>query len=66
MGGHRMKSLAGTIHRFLLAEDGPTAAEYAIVLMFAFIVCITSIALFGQKVFHSFGNSSSSINTVIR
>jgi pilus assembly protein Flp/PilA len=63
--GRLMRWLAGKIRRFLWAEDGPTAAEYAIVLMLIFIVCITAIKLFGQKASSSFGNSSNSINTVV-
>jgi pilus assembly protein Flp/PilA len=36
--------------RFLLAEDGPTATEYAVMLALIVIVCIGAITGIGQKV----------------
>jgi pilus assembly protein Flp/PilA len=64
MMGPCMKSLVGKIRRFLLDNDGPTAAEYAIVLVLVFMVCFTAIRLFGQKASGSLQRSSDSIGSV--
>ena len=42
-----MKSLAKKVHRFLVAEDGPTAVEYAVMLALIVIVCLTAITAIG-------------------
>ena len=44
-----MKNLARSIKHFLLAEDGPTAVEYAIMLALIILVCIISITAVGQN-----------------
>ncbi len=35
--------------RWLKAEDGPTAVEYAVMLALIIVVCITSITTLGTK-----------------
>lgn len=48
------------IANFLIAEDGPTAVEYAIMLALIIIVCVTSIALIGTRAnltFNTIGNA---------
>jgi pilus assembly protein Flp/PilA len=35
--------------RFLKAEDGPTAVEYAVMLALIIVVCITSVTSLGTK-----------------
>ena len=37
------------IRRFLVSEDGPTAAEYAVVLSLIVIVCLTAITTIGTN-----------------
>ena len=38
-----------TTIRFLKAEDGPTAVEYAVMLALIIVVCLTSITTLGTK-----------------
>ena len=44
-----MKNLALNVKRFLLAEDGPTAVEYAVMLALIVIVCLTAIRSIGTN-----------------
>ncbi len=44
-----MKSLALKVQRFLVAEDGPTAVEYAVMLALIVIVCLTAIQAIGTN-----------------
>jgi len=58
-----MKPLYRKIIRLLRAEDGPTAVEYAIMLMFVFLVCLSVVILLGQSTKSSFEASSTSLET---
>jgi pilus assembly protein Flp/PilA len=52
--------LSGSIRRFLKAEEGPTAVEYAVMLALIIAVCIGAITTLGtnaQSVFTSVGNA---------
>lgn len=44
-----MKSLANSVRRFLVSEDGPTAVEYAVMLALIVIVCLTAIGSIGTR-----------------
>lgn len=44
-----MKSLANSVRRFLVSEDGPTAVEYAVMLALIVIVCLTAIGTIGTE-----------------
>jgi pilus assembly protein Flp/PilA len=44
-----MKSLALMLRRFLVAEDGPTAVEYAVMLALIIIVCLAAITSIGSN-----------------
>jgi len=44
-----MKSLALKVRRFLVAEDGPTAVEYAVMLALIIVVCLTAITNLGTS-----------------
>ncbi len=44
-----MKSLANSVRRFLVSEDGPTAVEYAVMLALIVIVCLTAIGTIGTN-----------------
>jgi pilus assembly protein Flp/PilA len=42
-----MKNIGTSIVRFLKEEDGPTAVEYAVLLMCIILVCIVAIRSIG-------------------
>ena len=44
-----MRSLVKQLRRFLNDEDGPTAVEYAVMLAFIILVCITAIQTVGSR-----------------
>jgi pilus assembly protein Flp/PilA len=56
-----MKSLATTVHRFLVSEDGPTAVEYAVMLALIVIVCLTAIQQLGSQVNTTFTSAKTAI-----
>jgi pilus assembly protein Flp/PilA len=60
-----MKSFVRKIVRFLIAEDGPTTVEYAMILMLIFLVCISAITIFGQSTADSLQKSSDSISDML-
>ena len=60
-----MNGISRKIVRFLLAEDGPTAVEYALALMLIFLVCITAVTLLGQSTANSFQGSNNSIEAAV-
>ncbi|MFZ1933345.1 MAG: Flp family type IVb pilin [Thermoguttaceae bacterium] len=51
-----MNSLTQKVRRFLVAEDGPTAVEYAVMLALIIIVCLTAIQAVGTKASSTFTN----------
>lgn len=51
-----MRSLVQSVTRFLEAEDGPTAVEYAVMLALIIVVCITAITALGSNANQVFGN----------
>lgn len=55
-------SLATKVRRFLLAEDGPTAVEYAVMLALIVVVCLTAISAIGTNASTTFGNVANSIS----
>src|SRR5260370_16890391 len=48
-GQNRMRAWTKKIVRFLQAEDGPTAVEYAVMLALIIVVCITAITTLGTN-----------------
>jgi pilus assembly protein Flp/PilA len=46
---------------FLRGEDGPTAVEYAIMMVLIIVVCVTSIAVLGSNT----NNTYSYVNTKV-
>jgi pilus assembly protein Flp/PilA len=60
-----MKSLLQPIVRFLKAEQGPTAVEYAMLLMLIFLVCISVIVLLGQSTTRSFDHSGKQMKSAM-
>ena len=57
-----MKSPVSEARRFLSAEDGPTAVEYAVMLSLIVCVCIAAITTIGQNASNVFSNAGSSIH----
>lgn len=49
------------VMRFLRSEDGPTAVEYAVMLVLIVIVCLSSISVVGQLAASSFNISAEAI-----
>jgi pilus assembly protein Flp/PilA len=54
--------LFSAIKKFLVSEDGPTAVEYAVMLMLIILACITAIQFFGVTTANSFQNSSDQLS----
>jgi pilus assembly protein Flp/PilA len=44
-----LQRLQQSVVRFLKAEDGPTAVEYAVMLALIIVVCITAITTLGSN-----------------
>src|SRR5260370_39971766 len=57
-GQNRMRAWTKRIVRFLQAEDGPTAVEYAVMLALIIVVCITAITTLGT-------NANKTLNNVV-
>ncbi|MEN6451992.1 MAG: Flp family type IVb pilin [Thermoguttaceae bacterium] len=56
-----MKSFALKVRRFLVAEDGPTAVEYAVMLALIVIVCLGAISAIGTKANAVFQSTADSL-----
>ncbi len=56
-----MKNWALKVRKFLVAEDGPTAVEYAVMLALIVIVCLTAIQAVGSNAKTTFNNISNSL-----
>ena len=54
---------ARALARFLKAEDGPTAVEYAVLLALIVCACLASIAALGPAAKDTFQATSSVIGT---
>ncbi len=53
-----MKTCCQAIVKFLKAEDGPTAVEYAVMLALIITVCIAAIVTVGENANGVFANGS--------
>jgi pilus assembly protein Flp/PilA len=51
-----MRRFVDPIKRFLRAEDGPTAVEYAVMLALIIVVCLTAITTLGDNANKTFDN----------
>ena len=49
-----MKQLRSALAKFLKAEDGPTAVEYAVMLALIIVVCIGAITTLGLNANNTF------------
>jgi len=54
-----MLSMIPRIRDFLASDDGPTAAEYAVMLVFVVPVIIAAVASLGTAVSTLFGSANS-------
>ena len=54
------------IRRFLAADGGPTAVEYAVKLSLVVAICISVVNLIGPKTHDSFSNSANSVGNEIK
>jgi Flp pilus assembly pilin Flp len=55
----------GKIASFLASDRGPTAVEYAVILMLIIGIYLTGVQLLGKGVETSFTNSASSIGSAL-
>jgi pilus assembly protein Flp/PilA len=60
-----MERMLKKIVRFLVVEDGPTAVEYAMVMLLIVLACLSVIVALGQTTATSMQNSQDSIKGAI-
>jgi pilus assembly protein Flp/PilA len=60
-----MKTFLHTIVRFLKTEEGPTAVEYAMLLLLIFLACLSAIVLLGQSTNRSIDSSGAEIQSAM-
>jgi len=51
-----MRKFYALTKQFVLAEDGPTAVEYAVMLALIIVVCIAAITTLGSNASNTFSN----------
>ncbi|MGL6073037.1 MAG: Flp family type IVb pilin [Fimbriiglobus sp.] len=56
-----MNAFIRPLVRFLKAEDGPTAVEYAVMLALIIVVCIAAVTAIGTNANRQFSRVSSTI-----
>jgi pilus assembly protein Flp/PilA len=56
-----MKPVANSVWRFLVAEDGPTAVEYAVMLALIVVVCLTAIQSIGTNANTTFSSAANAL-----
>ena len=57
-----LANLKSGVVKFLKAEDGPTAVEYAVMLALIIVVCITAISVLGSSANGTFTRVGSAVN----
>jgi pilus assembly protein Flp/PilA len=55
--------LASRVVKFLRAEDGPTAVEYAVMLALIIVVCIAAISALGSNANNTFNYVGNTVGT---
>ncbi len=60
-----MKQFVKKIVHFLAEEEGPTAVEYAMMLMFVLLACLTVVATIGQTASTSIQHSYDAMDAAI-
>jgi pilus assembly protein Flp/PilA len=56
-----MRQFTKSVVKFLKAEDGPTAVEYAVMLALIIVVCLTAITTLGTNANTTFTTVGSKI-----
>lgn len=56
-----MRTATKHLVKFLQAEDGPTAVEYAVMLALIVVVCIAAITMLGQNANSTFSLVGSTV-----
>jgi pilus assembly protein Flp/PilA len=56
-----MNQFLGSVKKFLVSEDGPTAVEYAVMLALIVIVCLTAIEAIGTNASAKFQASADAL-----
>jgi pilus assembly protein Flp/PilA len=56
-----MRATIQSIVRFLKADEGPTAVEYAMLMLLVFLALLSAVIYLGQATSTNFQNSSQSI-----
>ena len=59
-----MRQFARSVVKFVKAEDGPTAVEYAVMLALIVVVCIAAITSLGTNLSNTFSNVS--LNSAVK
>ena len=44
-----MSKFVGSIKKFIVSEDGPTAVEYAVMLALIIVVCLAAVSAVGSN-----------------
>lgn len=55
------RQFSNRLRRFLVASDGPTAVEYAVMLAAILLVALAAIGVLGTAVGDSFGDSNAKL-----
>jgi pilus assembly protein Flp/PilA len=58
-----MFDITRKLRRFLVAEEGPTAVEYAVMLALIIVVCLVAINSLGTNASTTFTNVANSIGS---
>ena len=58
-----MRQFAKSLVKFVKAEDGPTAVEYAVMLALIIVVCLGAITTLGQNANSTFGTVGSAVGS---
>jgi pilus assembly protein Flp/PilA len=58
-----MRPFAKSLIRFVKAEDGPTAVEYAVMLALIIVVCIGAVTTLGNNAKATFNSVAASIGS---
>jgi pilus assembly protein Flp/PilA len=58
-----MRRFAKSVVKFVKAEDGPTAVEYAVMLALIIVVCIGAITTLGNRANSTFTNVGNALPT---
>jgi pilus assembly protein Flp/PilA len=59
----KVRALARSIQRFLAAEEGPTAVEYALLLSLIVLACMTAIQSIGTNANTQFGKVATKLGS---